>query len=471
MSFDLAFVDSIATSPTTRLDLNTADGTGFRCMLEGTDFGMPPLRRATAGTLLVDGERVPASAYGNRTLTLQLDLSHLDPDAAATKVQLLAREMDRPGNFLRYKANTTDEVTFLTLRSPIARSVWDQVDKAFSVQILAQPFALGAKASLAKVTVTNNPAAATRGCYMDITGVKGDVETPAQVFLQGLDGGATFIADLIIGTRRRGTPSGIGYFFQAESMATYVDTTLPGNDAAMSGSSSNYARTTFGSPAMTNRLGASNFPAASGVDLRGTYRMYAMVRGNNASTFQIQAQIEGSNGAVFSLPTVTHAPLSSTNRTLVDLGQFTLPLGADPTYDGYSGVEKSLVGVSLWLNAARTAGAGNLDWDYIAVVPDDPERGDDWSTARLTLSMDCIIDGPNDMVYPQTVSATTLPSAPVISRSGRLPMLTPNVSQRWIMLRPDRAGVDSVFGDRIASTFDVTISYWPRYLLVRPSGG
>lgn len=466
MAFTLAFVDSIATSPTVRLDLNTTDGTGFTTLIAGTDFGMPPLRRATAGTLLTDGDHISASAYGNRLLTLQLDLSHLTPDAAATKLQLLARELDRPNNFLRYKADTTDEVTFLTFRSPIARSIWDQVDKAFSVQILAQPFAIGAKASLSKVTVTNNPAAVSNGSYLDITGVKGDVETPAYVLVEDLT-----TTDLIIGTRRRGTPSGISYFFQCESMTPASDTTLPGNDAAMSGSGSNYARTTFGTPTMLNRLSVSNFPAASGASLRGTYRMYVMARGNNTSTFQIRADIEGVDGATFSTQTITHVPLSSTNRTLLDLGQITLPLGADPTCEGYSGVEKSLIGTTLTLWAARTVGAGNLDWDYVAIVPDDPERGDDWMTARLSTSQDVIIDGPNDMVYPQTVGASTLPSGPVIARSGRLPMLSPNVAQRWIMLAPDRAGVDAIFGDRIAVTADVTISYWPRYLLVRPSGG
>lgn len=470
MSFDLAFVDSIATSPTVRLDLNAADGTGFKCMLEGTDFGMPSLRRATSGTLLADGEHVSASAYGNRVLTLQLDLSHLGKDAAAAKVQLLARELNRSANFLRYKADTSDEVTFLTLRSPISRSVWDQVDMAFTVQVLAQPFALGAKASLTLVTVTNNPAAATNGSYIDITGIKGDVETPAQVLLKGLDGGSTFHADLIIGTRRRGTPSSAVFFLQCESMATHSDTSLPGNDAAMSGAGSNYARTTFTTPAMTLRLTASPFPAAAGVDLRGTYRMYAMLRGNNASTFEIRWDLEAGS-ATYSSPTFTHVPLSSTNRTLVDLGQVTMPLGADPVYDGYSGTEKSIVGAILRLNAGRTAGAGNLDWDYLALVPDDPERGDDWMSMRLSLTQDCVIDGPNDMIHPQTVAATTLPSAPTISRSGRVPMLSPGVNQRWIMLRPDRAGVDAVYGDRIGATFDATISYWPRYLLVRPSGG
>lgn len=459
MTFELAFVDSIATAPSVRLSL-MQPMRGWDTQAEGTEFGMPELRRAVAGTLLVDGQIVPASAYENRELTLKLEAGRAtSPDEAATLYQLLARELERPTNFLRYRAGTSAPVFFRTFRGGLDAIEWDGVNKAATVRLFAEPFALGLKETLAKVTVTNNPAAGSNGCYLDITGIKGDVETPAYVLIEDLT-----TADLIMGTRRRGTPSAIGYFFQCEAMGTYSDTTLPGNDAVMSGSGSNYARTNFGTATMLNRLAIGDFPGVSGVDLRGTYRMYVMVRGNSASTFQIRADIEGVNGATFSTPTITYAPTSSTNRNLLDLGQITLPLGADPTYEGYSGVEKSLVGALLWLWAGRTAGAGNLDWDYVVIVPDDPERGDDWMTARLSTSQDVIIDGPNGMIYPQTPGATTLPSGPVITHPGHFPMLTPNASQRWIMLAPDRAGVDAIFGDRIAVTFDATISYWPRYL-------
>lgn len=469
MSFELAFTDSIAAAPTTRLSL-MGSPSGWQTLAEGTDFGTPSLKRAFAGSLLTDGQVVPASAYDNRTLAIQLEApSALSADAAASLFQSLARELNRPNNFLRYRAGTTEPVFFRTFRGGLDAVDWDPLLKRATVRLLAEPFAYGVKESLAQVTVTNNPAAVSNGCYLDITGIKGDVETPAQVLLKGLDGGATFIADLIIGTRRRGTPSSGVYLIQCESMTLGTDTTLPGNDAVMSGAGSNYARSTFATASMQFRLTMNPFPAASGTDLRGNYRMYVMLRGDNASTFQLCWSLEAA-ASLYTSDTITLTPLSSTRRILIDLGRVPVPFGADPGFDGYSGVEKSITGSILRLQAARTAGAGNLDWDYVALVPDDPERGDDWFSARLTLTTDAVMDGPNDMVYPQNVGATTMPSAPVISRSGRTPMLSPGVNQRWIFLRPDRAGDPGSFGDRIGATVDVTVSYWPRYLSVRPLG-
>lgn len=480
-NFELKFVDTISASPTTRLDLNSTSSTAWHTMAEGTDFGTPPLRRAVAGSLLRDGEVIPASAYGNRLIRLQLDASHVtSADDVGTLMQNLHRELNRPTNFLRYRVGTdaglaTNSVTFRTLRSPSTSVIYDGADRMVSVQVLAEPFALGEKETLTPVTVNNDPAAA-QGQYLDITGIKGDVETPAYVLLSSL--GAQR-ADIIIGTRRRGTPSAGAYWVQAEALTSLIaDTSLPGNAAAMSGAGSNYMRTTFATTAaMADRMWLSTgLPAASGTDIRGTYRLYAVCDGN-AGTYQIKWSMQPLGGLGSGLfvesDTVTFNTLGNTDRQLVDLGRVTFPIGPDPTYDGYSGTEKTIGGAAWTVAAARTAGAATLDWDYFVLVPDDAARGDDWCLIQgsvATTNVDYVIDGPNDLVYAQTVGSTTMPAWNPIPVLGRLPRLSPNQTNRWIMLRPDSAAAHATYGDVKTKSMSVTVSYWPRYLTVaRPA--
>src|SRR5688500_18882199 len=114
MAVTAGFVDSIAESPTTRLDLN--DGTVWR-LQDGTELTPPPLRRSVTQSLLADGATYPAAAYDNRTIRLELLLQAADADAAATQLQALARELERPENFLRWAPHTTEPVFFKTFRS------------------------------------------------------------------------------------------------------------------------------------------------------------------------------------------------------------------------------------------------------------------------------------------------------------------------------------------------------------------
>lgn len=471
MTFTLDFVDGIASSPTVRLAL-MGGSSDWQVLVKETDWGMPELRRAVAGTLLVDGQQIPASAYGNRTMTLALNASHLAPDAAAAKFQTLCRELDRPANFLRLCADTTEVVFFRTLRSTPGSVVWDKFQQKATVRLLAEPFAYGLKETQSGVVVTNDPAAGANGCYLDITGIRGDVETPAQILLSGLNTG-TF-ADIIIGTRRRGTPSSGAYFFQAEAMTAGVDTALAA-DATMSGAGNNLMATTFaGTATMTTRLSlTTNFPGSSGVDLRGTYRMYAVVKGNGG-TYQVQWSILPVGGGAAAVQSeVFSVGSAGSNRSLIDLGKIQFPIGADPVYDGYSGAEKSVTGGYLVVAAARITGAVSLGWDTFILVPDDPARGDDWfslSLYGLATDKDIVIDGPRDMVYPQNTAAVTLPTWYSPQWQGRIPRLTPNQTNRWIFLRPDKAGTDATYGDVKSRTTTVTVSYWPRYLFVRPVG-
>ena len=473
MAFELAFVDSISATPTYRLNLHDTVGQ-IQTLADGTEFGMPDLDRAVASTMLTDGAVVPSSAYGNRMITLHLSFPEADLDAAASRLQAVARELDRPTNILRYRAGTSAPVFFRTFRSSIAATDWDPVVRRATVSIMAEPFALGLREDLPAATVNNDPAAGSNGLFADFTGIKGDVETPAYVKFSGLNSGSAVTADIILGTRRHGTPSSMPFFFQAESFTTNVDTSVPGTDALMSGAANNYLRTTFATDtSLTIRMTyLSNFPAASGTDFRGTFRLYAILRGSGTTTYQIKwwlAAASPSFPAVYS-DVITFVNASNL-RQLIDLGQITFPVGSDPVTDGYSGVEKTITGGLLGIYASRPSGSGTLDWDYFVLVPDDAPRGDDWfyfSLYNLGVDKDVIADGPRDMVYPQNVGATTMPMWYIIPSQGRIPSLSPNVTNRWIVLRPDVAGTNSSIGDVKTRTTTITVSYWPRYVYVRP---
>lgn len=156
-SYDLQFVDSITVGASVRLDLNAAPYTLFK----DTDFGMPELRRAATSTLLTDGERYPAAAYGNRMIRLVLQLNRGTDDDAATAVQRLARELDRPTNILRYRPGTSTAVHFRTFRAAPQAIRWDPELRQITAVVPAEPFALGTQITLPPMTVYNDPAEGT----------------------------------------------------------------------------------------------------------------------------------------------------------------------------------------------------------------------------------------------------------------------------------------------------------------------
>ena len=157
MGYDLQFVDQISASPSVRLNLNSAPWK----MRVGTEFGMPELRRAAVTTLLVDGDRYPAAAYGNRMLRLVLRVDTTSDDLDAAQLQRLYRELDRPTNFLLYRPGTSQPVFFRTFRCGPDSVIWDPFTKEATVQVPAEPFALGLRETLSQVTVYNDPTEGT----------------------------------------------------------------------------------------------------------------------------------------------------------------------------------------------------------------------------------------------------------------------------------------------------------------------
>lgn len=460
MASTVRFVDSIAASPSVRLDVN--DKTTWRTMFDGSDFSPPPILRSYSTSLMADGARIPASAFGNRIITLSLVLQAASQDAAATALQTLHRELNRPQNFLQYQPGTTAPVWFRTFRTPpeeirvvrdSGRALW-----YVTVPVEAEPFAYGLKESIAAVTITDDPAAGTNRMSWEVTSVKGDVDTPAKVSWPRASGAVT--RTVLFASRRRGTPSSALFFHQAEAATQGTDTSTQANVATYSGTSNNYSRCTFATATMTTRLTWN--VGTAGVDMRGRYRVFLRYTMTGADG-SVQVRWVNDDADVFG-PTTE---LASGTRCHADLGLVTFPCGADVPGDGFSGVEVGVDSIGIALQAERVSGSSNLDVDYILFIPADDQLtmiSTDQTSGTPTGTW--IWDGPNQTVYAVNGSGNIDDETPLqgFQGSGAL-RITPGVTNRLYFMRQIAPGVTNTITDTTA----VTVEYWPLYLNVRPA--
>ena len=459
------FVDSIASSPTVRLDLNAGSlwvGSGF-------DLSPPPVRRAYASSMLSDGDALSAWSYANRTLTIPIQLLTDDADAAALALQRLGRELARDSNFLLVQLGTVPYF-FRTLPAP---------DYAFKVlktlvqygratlEIPAEPFAYGLKETVSQVTVNNDPAAGSNGLFFDVTAVKGDVETPLMMRITATGKFDSGVLSSVLATRRRGTPSSMPLVLQCESMTLGTDTTLPGNDAVMSGASSNYARCSFATnpTVLASRVRTSLFPAAASVDARGVYRVFARNRQSVAGdVMELVLRFGSSDSASFNFVNAA-VQVTGTNRRWTDLGLLSMPLGNDPVGDGPSGSAIAVRGIAVEVAARRVSGSGNLDFDVLLFVPaDDQLAFIRWPTADAAVD-NYTVDAGAGIIYPLEGTTEIRSVASGVAFLGQLPLVSPGVTNRVVwMLNAGPANQ----ADDIADTTVIDPYYWPRYLFMRP---
>lgn len=472
MASIIQFVNSIASSPTVRDDLNSVAG-GLLVSVDGLDLSPPPLRRTVISTMMRDGEDIPASAYGNRTLKIPLKLqgaSTTSTDVAATTLQNLARELARPTNILKVQLDgATSPVFFRTYAAPdytfsMLRLLLTS-NTEVELNIPAEPFAYGLKETISAVTVNDDPAAGSNGMFWDITGIKGDVETPLVLTLPTgnlYDSGDPIS---VVAVRRRGTVANVPFVLQAEAMTLATDTTLPGNDTAMSGSGSNYARTSFGTnTSMVRRVYLDTFPTVSNADIRGRYRVFMLGRRSSASGV-INVQLGHTASSSPSLVQNDKVATDTvTARCHLDLGLISFPSGLDPVHDGYSNNEKVIKGRYIEVRAERTSGSSTLDIDYLLFVPaDDSLALIDWGDAMFT-NDEFVVDGTHDMVFTQDNTGALYSSRPA-AVAGGFPMASPGVTNRIFWIRRTGRGATATKTETTA----ITVTYWPRYLVVRPA--
>lgn len=474
MPASLKFVDSIASAPTTLLDVSS----GVWTLHKDSRFPPPPLKRTAVDTLLRDGETYPAAAFGNRVLHCVWILDDVDEATAATAIQNLGRELNKATNLLRYAATNGNAVFFRTFRAPDFNPdmvrVIDDGTYRIEVDIPAEPFAYGLRVDVGPTTVTNDPAAGANGMFLDITSVKGDVDTP--VVVQD----ATAIRGFgVLGVRQHGTPSDLMWTAQCESADCVIQsaqTVNPGGgpDAAMSGAgTNNFLRTTFVDAFWTRQLDWS-MSVSSNTDarkkaLRGVYRLFAVVRRSDAtSVIKIRCDLLAIGGTTGIEATTT----ASTSRQIVDLGL--VSIGAEsPASIGRLAPEAPVAPPTLLMYAQRVSGTGTLDWDAFLLVPAD-EGLLLWGGIESS-SFDFVIDGESSTFYAVEpggdIWAGTADHNGLYNNQyrsvGAAPLLRPGVTNRlyWIV-----ATASSGIGHAKASTSALTVSYVPRYLHVsRPT--
>lgn len=457
----LRFVDSIQASPTVRLNLNDLS---VWAMGAETNFGIPPLRRSTSGSLMQNGDYVGGSSYGNREINLVLELLS-SGDTAATQLQALQRQLDLPNNLLQYTpGGVTNTVFFRTFRTSPENVRWDISRKTVRVTLLAEPFALGIREDIAAVTVRNDPTL-TNGLFMDITGIKGDVETP--LFFEYTRGATYFQRGLAVGVRPKGTASAYPTIFrQAESLTMGTNTTS-GADAAMSGG--NRARCTFGTATMQTRV-SGKFPQSTepaGAECIGQYRVFVRVAktvGGDVINMRVGTSLDSATKVVYERSTPLPVA-ASTSPILVDLGIISVGdvFPTSPGYDTTAYRAETLP--TLLIEAERTSGSGSLDIDYVCLVPADYRYGK-WAIVSTTTdaSARAVVDGVNEVTYAGKALTGSTPGVfaetSTAGLTGGYPCVMPG-DNRLVIVDPD-------YSNDLSATNSVTLRYWPKYLLVRP---
>lgn len=463
----IQFVDSISATPTVRLDLN--DEAYF--WVKRFDAPPPRVRRSMANNAMRDGIHVGSSSYGERVLTIELESIQANQDLAAVQMQRLWRELDRANNWIRYQPNgLTKPVFFRTYRSDTSQLedvIAQAAMRTFTIEVLAEPFALGLKESLGPYTVNNDPAAASNGCYVDLPTILGDVPTPLVLW----DDAASDAGRYLVATHASSAVPLI--FSQAESMALGTDTTNPGGgpDALMSGTgTNNYARTSFATDATMQVRLTWTVPATA----VGTYRVVAFVRTSAAglAEYSLGCSLTATPGGV-GVAGVEFVPPGvggTTARAVVDLGLIDFSQGVPPAV-GYGAIVNAFATQALYLYASRVSGTPSLDWDAVALLPVGGQSGETFQPQMLltvNLGANPVVDGVAEVVSARTVAGDPTTGAATFAHSsfgvvGGFPLAQPAVANRLFLVRAAADGTSLK-----ATTTAVTGAYWPRYVHVRP---
>lgn len=465
MASIVQFVDSISASPTVRLDLNSASSGWMIDHEAGINISPPALNYAVASTMLTDGEHIAGSSFQNRVLKLPIKLVYTaTTDAAATAIQNLGRELNRSTNIVKLQLHgATSPVFFRTFRSSYDMSMLRLLlteHTRITLELPTEYAGLGLlETPVSAVTVSTDPAAVSNACFVDVTGVKGDVESPA--IIDWPSSAVNLARHTMIAARRRGTPSSVPFLIQAEAMTQGTDTTTQVNDANFSGSGNNYSRCTFTTATMQTRLSVTTV-GTSGVNLRGMYRVLLRYRKNTVSDV-INLQLRWGDPSIAATTRIENdAYTTSGSGSIVtaDLGLISIPTGFDPVTDS-SGVELPVSNAfSLELRAERVSGTGTIDFDCLLLVPaDDRLAIVNWTRAAA----DYVLDARDNSAHARDGSDQVL-SAKAPPISGGFPMLSPGQTNRIYLLRV-------VSGDQAwtLTTYTVSVSYHPRYLSVRPA--
>ena len=456
--------DMASASPAVNLDLNS---TGMRVLL-GWKLGPTMFEKGYAASPLRHGKRPTRSSGMNQTLEIPVEINKASEALGAQAVEDLVRQLS-VDNILKVQLDGAPAPVFFrtfadadfaaAVRTVLIR------DTTVTLQIEARPFAYGPRVTAGTFTVSNNPAAGTNPCRFDITGVLGDVPTPL-LLLATSTGASGAPSGLVnkwshIATRRRGTPSNYVNHIQGEDMTQGTGAVVTADAAFSNGSKS---RIGFGTPGMTLRL-SDTFPGngTSTVEARGEYRVYArMAKTVAGDTMSVQLAYGASSAAPVFNDAVTLPSVAG--PFMVNLGKVPVPAWSDPNQHGFSGVSTKALMAFVGLYAARSAGSGSLDVDFLYFMPcDEPTT----VMARFpSTDTTYAIDGTTDeggAVYALNAALDEVltTSAPVqMVGGGGFPELIPGATNRIHFIRhinPDGST------DAVTDTTTFAAYCWPRW--------
>lgn len=136
------------------------------------------------------------------------------------------------------------------------------------------------------------------------------------------------------------------------------------------------------------------------------------------------------------------------------------------------GLDVAAVAATTYLDISlgRTAGSGNTDVDYLLAIPADTAYADVTFGAWTGTVGSEVFDGVMNQLYALTTAGPYTGSPKLASTDsagaqglfvGSLPRLAPNVTNRIYWLQKGTSAK--------TATASVSLSYWPRYLYVRPA--
>lgn len=420
--------------------------------------------------------------YGYRTCSFTIRLIGAY-STVASKMQTITRQLLQDQNWLMVKWLTTPQPMFLrTYRTAQAAADWTlSLNQVWDlpVELECEPFLYGAPRTIGPVTITNNPASGTNPMWYKFPAIAGDAPAGLKVSIAP---SATWddYSPLMATAALDPSDSAAGPVFWQTGGFTLGTNTAVGATSGFSGSNS-----TLVSPGSNQPTAAAGGPRLTGPApstlTPGTYKVLVRVqRSDTSSTFALAlGQLSGLTSYTYPNPDVTLRQGTSATgfATWVDLGEFTLPIGA-------GGLDLADIGTavapSVQLSLSRMSGSGNLSLDVFLLIPVDTATTVDTYLARTAFSDDGI-----DTTITGVWDGSRVPSqfrAYVVSSGALSTLKPPRIDGRFLKVVPGFTNIfhlvqqtktdDSVPAvdnkDSITATAAVTFTYTPRYLHVVP---
>jgi len=175
------FVSEISADASTVLNLH--DGAPF--WVSSWDAPPPDMIVSSAQSALVDGSLRTAESFGDRILTLRVDLQTASADLTAAAFQRLARALLAP-QWLRFQPPSSSRPVFFRTKPCTPAQVEEyrllaERNKEIQIEIPADPWAHGLKES-ASLSLPNDPV--DSGMRFTLPAAKGDVPAPLRLECQ-----------------------------------------------------------------------------------------------------------------------------------------------------------------------------------------------------------------------------------------------------------------------------------------------